>query len=54
MAEALRVLLLAALAAAALTTGALLLAWWMEPVRRMKRALLKSLGVVPEAEPNPA
>lgn len=50
MAEALRVVLLAALAAAALTTGALLLAWWMEPVRRMKRALLKSLGVVPEAE----
>ena len=50
MAEALRVVLLVALAAAALTTGALLLAWWMEPVRRMKRALLKSLGVVPEAE----
>ncbi|SFS75986.1 hypothetical protein [Brevundimonas viscosa] len=50
MAESLRLVLLAALAAAALTTGALLLAWWMEPVRRMKRALLKSLGVVPEAE----
>ncbi len=50
MAEALRVVLLVALAAAALTTGALLLAWWMEPVRRMKRALLKSLGAVPEAE----
>ncbi len=50
MAEALRVVLLAALAAAALTTGALLLAWWMEPVRRMKRALLRSLGVAPEAE----
>ena len=50
MAEALRVVLLVALAAAALTTGALLLAWWMEPVRRMKRALLKALGVGPEAE----
>ncbi|WP_343053301.1 hypothetical protein [Brevundimonas lenta] len=45
-----RVVLLVALAAAALTTGALMLAWWMEPVRRMKRALLKSLGAVPEAE----
>jgi len=48
--EALRVVLLVALAAAALTTGALLLAWWMEPQRRMRRALLKSLGVAPEAE----
>ncbi len=50
MGEALRVILLVALAAAALTTGALLLAWWMEPVRRMKRALLKSLGAPAEAE----
>ena len=37
-------------AAAALTTGALVLNWWMEPVRRMRRALIKSLGVTPEAE----
>ncbi|GAA0643191.1 hypothetical protein GGR12_002696 [Brevundimonas lenta] len=50
MGEVFRVVLLVALAAAALTTGALMLAWWMEPVRRMKRALLKSLGAVPEAE----
>ena len=50
MAEALRVILLVALAAAALTTAALILAWWMEPVRRMRRALLKSLGSAPEAE----
>ena len=50
MAEAFRVILLVALAAAALTTGALLLVWWMEPVRRMRRALLKSLGAPPEAE----
>ena len=50
MAEALRVILLVALAAAALTTAALVLAWWMEPVRRMRRALLKSLGAIPEAE----
>ena len=50
MAEALRVILLVGLAAAALTTGALTLNWWMEPERRLKRALLKSLGVQPEAE----
>ena len=50
MAEALRVILLVAVAAAALTTAALILAWWMEPVRRMRRALLKSLGATPEAE----
>ena len=50
MADVLRVILLVALAAAALTTGALVLNWWMEPIRRMRRALLKSLGAVPEAE----
>ncbi len=50
MAEALRVILFVALAAAALTTAVLVLAWWMEPVRRMRRALLKSLGATPEAE----
>lgn len=50
MGEALRVILLVALAAAALTTAALTLNWWMEPERRLRRALLKSLGRVPEAE----
>ena len=50
MGEVFRVILLVALAAAALTTGSLLLVWWMEPVRRMRRTLLKSLGAVPEAE----
>lgn len=50
MGEALRVILLVCLAAAALTTGALTLNWWMEPERRLRRALLKSLGVQPEAE----
>ncbi|WP_420470768.1 hypothetical protein [Brevundimonas sp. FT23042] len=50
MGEAFRVILLVALAAAALTTGALILVWWMEPTRRMRRTLLKSLGVAPEAE----
>lgn len=50
MSEALRVILLIGLAAAALTTGALALNWWMEPERRLRRALLKSLGVAPEAE----
>lgn len=50
MGEALRVILLIGLAAAALTTAALALNWWMEPVRRMRRALIKSLGAEPETE----
>ena len=50
MAEALRVILLIALAAAALTTAALTLNWWMEPERRLRRAMLKSLGALPEVE----
>jgi hypothetical protein len=48
--EALRFLLLVALAAAALTTIMLALAWWMESERRLRRAMLKSLGVSPEVE----
>lgn len=50
MAEALRLLLLVALAGAAVTTASLALAWWMEPERRLRRALLKSLGSPPEVE----
>ena len=50
MGEALRVILLVSLAAAALTTAALTLNWWMEPERRLRRAMLKSLGAVAEAE----
>ncbi|MBX9707324.1 MAG: hypothetical protein K2X61_05245 [Caulobacteraceae bacterium] len=50
MDEALRVILLVSLAAAALTTAALTLNWWMEPERRLRRALLKSLGRPPEVE----
>ncbi|MFJ6024780.1 hypothetical protein ACIQC9_09335 [Brevundimonas sp. NPDC092305] len=50
MADALRVILLLALAAALLTTATLLLTWWMEPLRRMKRAMAKSLGAPAEAE----
>ena len=50
MAETLRVILLVALAAAALTTAALTLNWWMEPDRRLRRAMLKSLGTPPEVE----
>ena len=50
MNEALRVILLIALAAAFLTTGALALSWWMEADRRLRRAMLKSLGTAPEAE----
>jgi hypothetical protein len=48
--EAFRTVLLIALAAAALTTCALALAWWMEPERRLRRAMLKSLGHVADAE----
>ena len=50
MADTLRVILLVALAAAALTTAALTLNWWMEPERRLRRAMLKSLGALPEVE----
>ena len=50
MDEALRLVLLVSLAAAALTTAALTLNWWMEPERRLRRAMLKSLGAVAEAE----
>jgi hypothetical protein len=50
MAEVVRVVLLIALAAALLTTLALALSWWMEPPRRIRRALLKALGAAPEVE----
>ena len=50
MADALRVVLLIALAAAVLTTLALALSWWMEPQRRLRRAMLKALGAPPEVE----
>jgi hypothetical protein len=50
MADALRVVLLIALAAALLTTLALALSWWMEPPRRLHRAMLKALGATPELE----
>ena len=50
MVDALRIILLIGLVAAALTTAALGLAWWMEPGRRLRRAMLKSLGATPEAE----
>lgn len=50
MAEALRLFLLVALGAAALTTATLALAWWMEPERRLRRAMLKALGGPAETE----
>ena len=50
MAEAIRVFLLVALVAAAATTGVLALVWWLEPERRMRRAMLKSLGAPAETE----
>lgn len=48
--EAIRIILLAALGAAALTTAGLTLAWWMEPGRRLRRALDKALAGHAEAE----
>ena len=48
--EAIRIILLAALGAAVLTTAGLTLAWWMEPERRLRRALRKALGDGAEAE----
>jgi hypothetical protein len=48
--EAIRLFLLVALVAAAGTTALLGLAWWMEPERRMRRAMLKSLGAPAETE----
>jgi len=42
--DALRIILLVALAAAALTTAGLTLAWWMEPERRLRRALKSTLA----------
>ena len=50
MADVFRVVLLIALAAALLTTLALALSWWMEPQRRLRRAMLKALGAPPEVE----
>ncbi|HEV7227391.1 hypothetical protein [Brevundimonas sp.] len=50
MAEAIRVFLLVAVVAAAGTTIVLGFAWWMEPERRMRRAMLKSLGAPAETE----
>ena len=49
MVGALKAALLIGLLAAALTTLALALSWWMEPERRLRRALLKCLGGPPEA-----
>ena len=44
MGEAFRVVLLVGLVAALLTTGALGLSWWMQPERRLRRALAKAAG----------
>ena len=50
MGEAFRVVLLVGLVAALLTTGALGLSWWMQPERRLRRALAKAVGGASEAE----
>ncbi|HEV7352325.1 MAG TPA: hypothetical protein VGN74_04275 [Brevundimonas sp.] len=48
--ETVRLILLLALGAAALTTAALALGWWMEPERRLRRALDRLLGRQGEAQ----
>lgn len=50
MGEALRLIVLILLGAAVLTVGAMALSWWMEPNRRLHRAMLKALGRSPQAE----
>lgn len=50
MGEVFKIILLIGLAAAALTTGALALTWWMEAERRLRRAMVKSLGRAAETE----
>lgn len=50
MGETFRVILLIALTAAFLTTGILLLSWWMEPLRRLRRLLLKTMGRVADID----
>lgn len=50
MVDALRIILLVALAAAALTTAGLALAWWLEPRRRLRRAIDRTLGRGAEVE----
>lgn len=50
MGEAIRLILLIILGAAALTVGAMALSWWMEPNRRLHRAMFKALGRPPQAE----
>lgn len=50
MGEAIRLIVLILLGAGVLTVGAMVLAWWMEPGRRLQRAMLKSLGRPPQAE----
>lgn len=43
MGEAVRAVLLIGLAAALLTTAALTFSWWMEPARRLRRAMTKAV-----------
>ena len=50
MVEILRIILLAGLAAAARTTAGLTLAWWLEPHRRLRRALDRTLNGPAEVE----
>lgn len=50
MSEVLRTVLIVILAGVAVTTAAIFASWWFEPARRLRRALRRVLGGVPECE----
>ena len=50
MSEVLRTILILVLAGVALTTLAMFVSWWLEPARRLRRALRRVLQGVPECE----
>lgn len=50
MSEVLRTILIVLLAGVAVTTIAIFASWWFEPSRRLRRALRRVLGGVPECE----
>ncbi|WP_211226505.1 hypothetical protein [Brevundimonas aveniformis] len=50
MSEVLRTILIVLLAGVAVTTIAIFASWWFEPSRRLRRALRRVLGGLPECE----
>lgn len=50
MSEVLRTILLVLFAGVLVTTAAIFASWWLEPARRLRRALRRVLGGVPECE----